>query len=71
MQYGARLKAISAYLQHQHFIPEKRLREIFQDVFGCRISEGTITNYSKSLAEAVIPVTKQLSSLVKTAAVKI
>ena len=47
VQYGARLKAISTYLQHQHFIPEKRLSEIFQDVFACPISEGTIVNYSK------------------------
>jgi transposase len=70
VQYGVRLKAISAYLQHQHFIPEQRLSEILKDVFGCRISEGTITNHSKSLAEAVIPIAKQLSSLVKTAAVK-
>jgi len=59
VQYGVRLKAISAYLQHQHLIPEKRLSEILQDIFGCRISEGTITNYSKSLAEAIISVTKQ------------
>ena len=65
-----RLKARSAYLQHQHFIPEKRLSEIFRDVFGCSVSEGTIVNYSKSLAGAVIPVTQQLSSLVKQAAVK-
>ena len=70
VQYGVRLKAISAYLQHQHFIPESRLSEIFEDVFGCRISQGTIVNYSKSLAEAVIPATKQLSSLAKIAAVK-
>lgn len=70
VQYGARLKAISTYLQHQHFIPEKRLSEIFQDVFACPISEGTIVNHSKSLAAAITPVAELLGSRVRTAPVK-
>lgn len=70
VQYGVRIKAISAYLQHQHFIPEKRLSEIFQDVFGCPISEGTIVNQSKSLASAILPVAELLASKVKKAPVK-
>ncbi|HHP7230586.1 MAG TPA: IS66 family transposase [Xenococcaceae cyanobacterium] len=69
-QYGLRLKAISAYLQHQHFIPENRLCEILQDVFGCQMSEGTIVNHSKSLAQTITPVVELLASLVKTASVK-
>lgn len=70
VQYGVRLKAISAYLQHQHFIPEKRLSEILQDLFGCRISEGTIVNHSKSLASAITPIAEILASRVKIAPIK-
>ena len=70
VQYGVRLKAILAYLQHQHFIPEKRLSEILQDLFGCRISEGTIANHSKLLAQAITPIAEGLASRVKTAPVK-
>lgn len=70
VQYGVRIKAISAYLQHQHFIPEKRLSEIFQDVFGCPISEGTIINQSKSLASEILPIAELLASRVRKASVK-
>lgn len=70
VQYGVRLKAISAYLYHQHFIPENRLSEIIGDLFGCSMSEGTIANHSKSLAQAITPVAEVLASRVKTAPVK-
>lgn len=70
VQYGVRIKAISAYLNHQHFIPENRLSEVLQDLFGCGISEGTIANISKSLAQAIAPVAEKLASLVKKAPVK-
>ena len=70
VQYGVRLKAISAYLQHQHFIPENRLSEILEDLFACSMSEGTIANHSKSLAQAITPVAEKLASDVKTAPVK-
>ena len=69
-QYGVRVKAILAYLHHQHFVPENRLSEAFQDLFGCRISEGTIANTSKSLAQAIAPLAELLASKVKIAPVK-
>ena len=70
VQYGVRVKALSAYLQHQHFIPENRLSEILQDVFGCRMSEATIANTSQWLAQAITPVVEKLASGAITAAVK-
>lgn len=70
VQYGGRVKAVLTYLQHQHFIPENRLSEILQDVFGCRMSEATIANTSQWLAEAITPVVEKLASEVKTAPVK-
>ena len=70
VQYGVRLKAVSTYLHHQHFIPENRLSEILQDLFGCRMSEATIANTSKSLAQAIAPVAEKLGSMVKAAPVK-
>ena len=70
VQYGVRVKAVSTYLQHQHFIPENRLSEILQDVFGCRMSEATIANTSQWLAQVITPVVEKLASGVKTAAVK-
>ena len=70
VQYGVRIKAVSAYLQHQHFIPEDRLSEALEDLYGCRMSPGTIANTSKSLAQKLSGVVEQLAALVKAAPVK-
>ncbi|VEP15174.1 transposase [Hyella patelloides LEGE 07179] len=70
VQYGVRIKAVSTYLQHQHFIPEDRLSEAIEDLYGCRISTGTIANTSKSLAQIMSPVVEKLAISVKAAPVK-
>ena len=70
VQYGVRIKAISAYLQHQHFIPEDRLSEALKDLFGCRMTPGTIANNSKSLGQKLSGVVDKLAASVKSAPVK-
>ncbi len=70
VQYGIRIKAASAYLQHQHFLPEDRLSEALQDLYGCRMSPGTRANTSKSLAEKISGGVEKLAALVKSAPVK-
>lgn len=42
VQYGSRLSAVVTYLCAGQFLPEDRLREILADLFGVRISAGTI-----------------------------
>lgn len=70
VQYGVRIKAISAYLQHQHFIPEDRLSEALEDLSGCRMSTGTIANTSKSLGQKLSEVVEKLAASVKASPVK-
>lgn len=70
VQYGIRIKAISAYLQHQHFLPEDRLSETLKDLYGCPMSPGTIAKTSKSLAQNLSPVVEKLAVSVKSAPVK-
>lgn len=70
VQYGVRIKAVSAYLQHQHFIPEDRLSEALMDLYGCPMSTGTIANTSKSLGQKISTVVEQLAASVKAAPVK-
>jgi len=70
VQYGARIKAVAAYLNHQHFIPEDRLSEVLLDLFGCRMTPGTIANTSKTLAQIIEPVVIEIASEVKAAPVK-
>lgn len=43
VQYGERVKSLALYLQHQHFIPEERLQQIFADVFGVSLSTATLS----------------------------
>ena len=70
VQYGVRIKAVSAYLQHQHFIPEDRLSEALMDLYGCSMSTGTIANTSKFLGPKLSGIVEQLAAAVKAAPVK-
>jgi transposase len=49
VQYGDRVRALTAYFSHQHFIPVDRVCEIFEDIFGIAISPGTCANVDKQL----------------------
>lgn len=70
VQYGIRIKAVAAYLHHQHFIPEDRLSEALLDLFGCAITPGTIANSSKALAQILSPVVEKIAKFVKASPVK-
>lgn len=70
VQYGARIRAIAAYLNHQHFIPEDRLSEVLLDLFGCRMTPGTIAKTTLALAQIIEPVVAEIACEVKAAAVK-
>ncbi|WP_331001111.1 IS66 family transposase [Nostoc commune] len=70
VQYGARIRAVTAYLNHQHFIPEDRLGELLLDLFCCRMTLGTIANTTNTLAKIIEPVVIEIASEVKAAAVK-
>ncbi len=70
VQYGVRIKAVATYLHHQHFIPEDRLSEVFQDIFGCKITPGTIANTTKLLAQIIEPVVTKIEKSVKESPVK-
>lgn len=70
VQYGARIRAVAAYLNHQHFIPEDRLSEVLLDLFGCQMTPGTIANTTKTLALIIEPVVIEIASEVKASPVK-
>ncbi len=70
VQYGARIRGVAVYLNHQHFIPEDRLSEVLWDLFSCRMTPGTIAKTTKTLAKLIEPVVSQIASQVKVAPVK-
>ena len=50
VQYGPRLGALAVYLLHGHFLPEDRLAELMDDLFGVRLVPATIARMSHKCA---------------------
>lgn len=48
VQYGPNLKATAIYLGNYQLLPYERLAELFNDLFNCQISQGTLANFVKS-----------------------
>lgn len=70
VQYGERIRAVSAYLQHQHFLPENRLSELLSDLYGCSMTTKTIANISQSLAETITSTVEKVVEKIILAPVK-
>jgi transposase len=49
-QYGNYLHSLAVYFRNYELIPTERTAEIFEDIFGVRLSEGTIVNGTKKCA---------------------
>lgn len=54
VQYGPKIRALTNYLSVRHFIPFKRLTEIFNDCFDAKISQGFIANTLARSAQKAI-----------------
>jgi transposase len=54
-QYGTNVKAHAAYLTNYHHLPLDRTAQLFEDVFGQRLSEGVILGANVEGAEQVTP----------------
>ena len=50
LQYGSSVESMAGYLSVYQDIPYRRMKELFRDCFGLRISEGTIDNLLDRLA---------------------
>jgi transposase len=62
VQFGHRARALSAYFNHQHFIPVNRVGEILSDIFNLSMSPGTCGNIEKRLASNLSVFHENLSS---------
>ena len=49
VQYGENVKAMVAYLSQSQLIPQKRLQQLFKDIFDLPISTSTIENTCKAI----------------------
>ncbi len=61
-QYGPRLRALCVYLVEQQLVPYGRVRELLGDVFGARLSEGTLVAWVRQGAATLAPVDAALKA---------
>lgn len=62
VQYGPRIKALSLYLKHEHFIPYARTQRVLGDLFGAKISTGTLQNIVHQSARRLQLVTARIKA---------
>ena len=51
VQYGPRIKALVNYLNVYQLIPYKRLTALIEDLYGHKISQGSISNFNAALSD--------------------
>jgi transposase len=69
-QYGNNIQSMAVYLQHQHFVPEDRLQQIFNDLFNFPIATASLVRFSEPLFKVLEPFTEQVLKVVKEADIK-
>jgi transposase len=68
-QYGPRLRALVVYLVEQQLVPFGRVRELLSDLFGTRLSTGTLVQWVQQSAAALEPVEAQIKAALHRASV--
>src|ERR1700675_36713 len=67
VQYGPTLKAQAVYFTQYQFIPLERTSELFTDLYGHAVGEGTLVGATQELAEAVRPANEQVKAQLSAA----
>src|SRR3989441_2322263 len=67
VQYGPTLKAQAVYFNQYQFIPLERTGELFADLYGHRVGEGTMVAATQEMAAAVMPANAQVKPQLRTA----
>jgi len=65
VQYGENVRGLVTYLNQYQLIPSQRTQEMMSDIFGCKISEGTIYNQVQKCYEILEPVEERIKAKVQ------
>lgn len=68
-QYGERVRAVATYLNKYQLLPFARTSEAMRDLFGCRITPGTIHTTRHLAAVKLVGVEEQIKQGIKAAEV--
>jgi len=52
-QYGPRAKGFAVYLMSQHYLPYERTAQMFSDLFGHSLSEGSLENFQQNMFDGL------------------
>lgn len=69
VQYGPRAQAVAVYLRDYQLLPQARTSELFADLFGHRLSPGTLGTAQQSCAAALGAVEARIKAALQAAPV--
>lgn len=69
VQYGRGVKGLMVYLLDAQLLPFQRTKELFAEVFGCAISEGTLYNARAKCFEQLAPIERRIKAQLSAAEV--
>lgn len=55
VQYGPEVQKMAVYFSNYQLLPVKRTAELFEDLFGQRVSEGSLVNINQRCADRLAP----------------
>lgn len=68
--YGAVLKGVMVYLMEGQLLPSGRTVEVLEELFGAKVSEGTLYNIREQCFEAIAPITTAIATALQQATVE-
>lgn len=69
VSYGNRISSMIGYLSVRQYLPMHRIREYFKQVYGLKISQGTIVNKLAQFSDQCLPWYERIRNAIQIAAV--
>jgi transposase len=60
-QYGPNMRAVAVYVQQYQLVPLGRTCELLEDMYDCRVSEGTLAAWVQQAAERLGPTVERIA----------
>jgi transposase len=64
VQYGSTLKSLAVYLKHHGMISYDRLQELYKDLFGVELSQGSLVNFITECSKRLESVDEEIKEAI-------